>query len=418
MNQPKNYAILINNKSQTKSLVHDLFDESITEDFEELYNKKGVLFSRSEINRFMDEEERHDFKILTKNTSQSLKSMSSGEQKKALLHHLLNQKPGYLVLVNPFDNLDVATQAYLEEKLLTISKTTILVQLINRLNDVLPSTTDFFTLDNNKLHKYKSSKAFWEANKKTSSHFTDAIPPPIDSIKTGVELINFNKVSVSFDGCQVLDNISWTIKKGEFWQLIGPNGSGKTTLLSMIIGDSHKGYGQDLSLFGKKKGSGESVWDLKKKIGYFTPAMMDKFSGYHSLQNMMISGFYDSIGLYNNPTDQKKRLSGLWLKLLGLYEKRNIQFLELTAGEKRLVMTARAMVKHPPLLILDEPTAGLDDTNARLFIDLVNKISQESETTIIFVSHRKEVGLHPQFDYILEMNKTGSTGKRKAHADN
>ncbi|CAN0605559.1 unnamed protein product, partial [Ectocarpus sp. 12 AP-2014] len=171
----------------------------------------------------------------------------------------------------------------------------------------------------------------------------------------------------------------------------------------MIIGDSHKGYRQDLTLFGQKKGSGESVWDLKKKIGYFTPAMMDKFSGYHSLENMMISGFYDSIGLYNNPTDQKKRLSGLWLKLLGLYKKRNVQFLELTAGEKRLVMTARAMVKHPPLLILDEPTAGLDDANARLFIDLVNKISRESETAIVFVSHRKEVGLQPQFDYILKI---------------
>ncbi|KQC31371.1 ABC transporter ATP-binding protein [Flagellimonas eckloniae] len=417
MNQPKNYAILISNTSQTKSLAHDLLSDSIIEGFEELHSKKGLLFARSEINRFMDEEERHDFKILTKNTSQSLKTMSSGEQKKALLHHLLHLKPDYLVLVNPFDNLDVGTQDYLKEKLRSISKTTILIQLINRLDDILPSTTDFFTVEDNKLYKYTSSKAFWEANTKTSSHFTDAIPPPIDSIKTGSELIKFNKISVSFDGRQVLDNISWTIKKREFWQLIGPNGSGKTTLLSMIIGDSHKGYGQDLTLFGQKKGSGESVWDLKKKIGYFTPAMMDKFSGYHSLENMMISGFYDSIGLYNNPTDQKKRLSGLWLKLLGLYEKRNIQFLELTAGEKRLVMTARAMVKHPPLLILDEPTAGLDDANARLFIDLVNKISRESETAIVFVSHRKEVGLQPQFDYILKMNTTGSTGKAKNHAD-
>ncbi|MEO9510615.1 MAG: ATP-binding cassette domain-containing protein [Flavobacteriaceae bacterium] len=414
MSQPKNIAIRINNESQTKSLIHDLLHGSVLNEFKELRNKKGMLYAKSEIHRFMDEEERHDFKVLTKGTKQSLKSMSSGEQKKALLKYLLNQRPDFLVLVNPFDNLDTATQTYLREKLLSISRSTLLVQLVNRLEDVLPTTTDFYALCNKELIKYASSSSFWEANNRPSTHFTDVIPPPIDVVTTGMELLKFNNVSVSFNGREILDRINWTVKKGEFWQLIGPNGSGKTTLLSMITGDSHKGYGQDLTLFGQKKGSGESVWELKKKIGYFTPAMLDKFSGYHTLENMMISGFYDSIGLYNNPTDQKKRLANLWLKLLGLHEKRNVQFLNLTAGQKRLVMTARAMVKHPPLLILDEPTAGLDDTNALLFIDLVNKISKESETAIIFVSHRKEIGLQPQFEYILAMNETGSTGRKKS----
>lgn len=410
MNPTRNFAIRINNGSHTKNLIRDLLHGFPEKEFKVLHGKRGLLYARSEIDRFMDEEERHDFKILTQDSPQSLKSMSSGEQKKALLHYLLNKRPDYLVLVNPFDNLDVDTQDFLKEKLLSISKSTILIQLINRLDDILPSTTDFFTFYDNVLQKYPSSKSFWDAHNINVPNFTNALPPPIDTIETGTELIRFNDVSVSFNGRKVLDAINWTIKKGEFWQLIGPNGSGKTTLLSMITGDSHKGYGEDLVLFGQRKGSGESVWELKKKIGYFTPAMMDKFSGYHSLEHMMVSGFYDSIGLYNNPTDQKKRLAGLWLKLLGLYDKKNVQFVELTTGQKRLIMTARAMVKHPPLLILDEPTAGLDDENARLFIDLVNKISQESETTIIFVSHRRETGLQPQFEYILEAHETGSTG--------
>ena len=107
---------------------------------------------------------------------------------------------------------------------------------------------------------------------------------------------------------------------------------------------------------------------------------------------MIISGFYDSIGLYIPPSDQEKNLVISWLTLLQLHHKRNTLFLDLTMGEKRLVMTARAMIKHPPLLILDEPTAGLDDKSASLFIALVNKIAQESDTAIIFVSHRKETG--------------------------
>ncbi len=418
MDQPKNYAILTNNGSHTKFLVKNLLTGNSIEGLEKFTSMSGLLFSLSEIYRFMDEEERHDLKILTKANQQSLKSMSSGEQKKALLAYLLSQKPDFLVLINPFDNLDAATQSTLKEKLITISQSTILIQLVSRLDDILPITTDFFKLNGRELIKYATPKEFWQANKKKNIHFSNAIPPPIEPIKVDLrELINFKNVSVSFDGRQILNGIDWSIKKGEFWQLIGPNGSGKTTLLSMITGDSHKGYGQNLTLFGQKKGSGESVWDLKRRIGYFTPAMTDKFRGYHTLEHMIISGFHDSVGLYNNPSDQEKRCAVLWLKLLGMYEKKDVQFLELTPGEKRLIMTARAMVKHPPLLILDEPTAGLDDANASLFIALVNKIAEESETAIIFVSHRKEVGLQPQYDYILEENSNGSIGKVTTHAN-
>ncbi|WP_190809493.1 ABC transporter ATP-binding protein [Flagellimonas sp. S3867] len=419
MNPTKNYAILIDNKSQVKSLVSDVLNGFPISAFENLEGKKGLLFSRSEIERFMDEEERHDTKIITKASSQSLKSMSSGEQKKALLRYLLEQKPEFLVLVNPYDNLDVATQAYLKEKLISTSSSIPLIQIVSRLDDILPITTDFFKLAQSELCSYSSASVFWEENTKKINQFTEIIPPPIVPITVdGTELVNFNNVSVSFDGRQVLDEITWTIKKGEFWQLIGPNGSGKTTMLSMITGDSHKGYGQNLTLFGQKKGSGESVWDLKEKIGYFTPAMTDKFNGYHTLENMVISGIYDSVGLYNKASDQARLLAHSWVKLLHLEEKRNKQFLNLTAGEKRLVMTARAMIKHPPLLILDEPTAGLDDENAALFVSLVNKIAQESDTAIVFVSHRKEIGLEPHFNYILEMNQTGSTGKAQLHGDN
>lgn len=414
MAQPKNYAILTNNTSQTKGLVHALLKGGLATGFEELINRKGLLFSRSEVNRFMDEEERHDTKILTKGLQQSLKSMSSGEQKKALLSHLMAQKPDFLVLVNPFDNLDAATQASLQEQLQAISLTIVLVQFVSRLEDILPSTSDFFKLENGKLIRYPNAEAFWKANPKNTISFEGTIPSPLELIDLELnELVRFKDVSVSFDGRQVLDKINWTIEKGSFWQLIGPNGSGKTTLLSMITGDSHKGYGQDLMLFGQKKGSGESVWDVKKLIGYFTPAMTDKFRGYHSLENMIISGFYDSVGLYVKPSDQEKRLASQWIALLKLDQKRNKPFFELTPGEKRLVMTARAMIKHPPLLILDEPTAGLDDANAALFVSLVNKIAQESETALIFVSHRKEPNLEPELIFELTMKKNGSTGRIK-----
>ncbi|MFC4219440.1 ATP-binding cassette domain-containing protein [Flagellimonas marina] len=411
MDQPKNYAILTNNTSQTQEFVAKLLGNISIDELKLLQNKRGLLFSRSEIERFMDEEDRHDLKILTKDTPQSLKTMSSGEQKKALLNYLLNQEPDFLVLINPFDNLDVATQESLKEQLTEISKSRSLVHFTSRLGDILPVTTDFFKLNGNELEKYASPEAFWEANRHDDPQFKGTIPAPINPIKEeSTELVNFTNISVSFNGRQVLKDINWSVKQGEFWQLIGPNGSGKTTMLSMITGDSHKGYGQDLTLFGQKKGSGESVWDLKQRIGYFTPSVTDKFRGYHSLENMIISGLHDSIGLYVLPTQAERRLAGQWLKLLGMHDKKDTHFRELTSGEKRLVMTARAMVKHPPLLILDEPTAGLDDKSAALFVALVNKIAKESDSAILFVSHRDEPKLNPQFIFELIPSENGSIG--------
>ncbi len=411
MKDLKSYAILTQNNSDTDQLVQNLLRNQTVDGLNELQSLNGLLFSRSEINRYVDEEERHDIKILTKDSHQPLQTMSSGEQKKALLNYLLQQNPEFMILVNPFDNLDVATQTKLKEQLLDIASNKILVQLVSRLGDILPVTTNFFKLDGDTLYQYDSPDDFWNDNNTESINFNGLIPPPLSPVKVdNAELVSFKKVSVSFDGRQVLNQINWSIKKGEFWQLIGPNGSGKSTLLSMITGDSHKGYGQDLTIFEHKKGSGESVWDLKQKIGYFTPAITNKFEGYHSLENMIISGLHDSIGLYVQPTDSEKHLAQQWLSLLNLKDRKEVQFRDLSAGEKRLVMMARAMVKHPPLLILDEPTAGLDDASATLFVSLVNKVAKESDTAIVFVSHRKEPQLTPEYIYELKPSEKGSTG--------
>ena len=411
MKPSKNYAILTNNTSKTTEVVQKLLGNNLVDELEELQPLKGMLFSRSEIDRFMDEEERHDLKILTKGNTQSLKTMSSGEQKKALLNHLLNQNPDFLILVNPYDNLDTATQATLKNRLCKAGQTWVLVQLVSRLGDILPTTSDFLKLEGGTLLKFDSPDDFWNSNTRATITFSNSIPSPIDQILVEDSiLINFNKVSVSFDGRQVLNQIDWTIKKGEFWQLIGPNGSGKSTLLSMITGDSHKGYGQDLTIFGKQKGSGESVWDIKHNIGYYAPAITDKFRGYHTLEHMVISGLHDSIGLYVQPSDTEKHVANEWLTLLNLHHKKDDYFRDLSVGDKRLVMMARAMVKHPPLLILDEPTAGLDDSSAALFVALVNKIAQESDSAIVFVSHRNEPGLEPSYIYELHPSEKGSRG--------
>lgn len=405
----EHWAVFINNESHKSAFIRAVLNGQPPKALNAFKDRNGSLFSKIAIERFIDEEDRHGNKIITKDHEQSLRSMSSGEQKKALLHYLLAKQPEFMILDNPFDNLDIDSQEKLTLTLAAESIRTVFVLLISRRVDLLPFIMNYAILDKLEL------KVQYDLNsigpQLMAEPFSGKIPEPPQKWKyTTNELITLQNINVRFGNKPILQDICWTIKKGAFWQLIGKNGSGKTTLLSMITGENPKGYGQELYLFGRKKGSGESIWDIKRKIGYFTPAMTDKFTGYHSVENMIISGLNDSIGLYIKPSEAQQRLAKEWLELIGMWPSRDRHFHDLSMGQKRLVMTVRAMIKHPMLLILDEPTAGLDDTSAALLVALVNKMARESAIATIFVSHRKEPGLDPDQVFELQLHEKGSKG--------
>ena len=218
-------------------------------------------------------------------------------------------------------------------------------------------------------------------------------------------------MSVSYLEEPILNKICWKVKHGEFWQLTGKNGSGKSTLISLVTGDNPKAYGQNIILFDRLRGSGETVWDIKNKIGYFTPSMVFNFKGHHSVLHMLISGIQDSIGLYKNPSEVEINKALEWLELLKLEHLKNIYFKNLNKGHQRLIMLVRAFIKWPYLLILDEPTVDLDDQSAFLFSELLNKFYKKSNTSIIYISHRKEKGIIPQKIIHLTNTENGSVAK-------
>lgn len=402
----KHAALYISNKDDKYQLIERVVSGAFPVNLAHL---KGAVFAEKTLNKYMDNEMRHDaFNVIT-STKNSLLNSSEGERKKALLNHLISQNPEYLVVDNVFGNLDVGTQKDIQNTLNKISAQIPVVQITKRKSDILPFIDIIYCFEDGNFVVFQK-----DALKKVipTNNFTNRLPQPYNRIETKYNtLVKFSDVTVSYGDRTIVDAINWEIKPGEFWQLIGPNGSGKSTLLSLISGDNPKAYNQDIILFGVKKGSGESVWDIKRKIGYFSSEFLRGFERLHSIENMIISGFYDSIGLYKIPTDRQVMLAGDWLRLLDLYQVKNKSFLSLSIGHQRLVLIARAMVKHPPLLILDEPTNGLDDQDAELFSKLVNKIASESNTAILYVSHRKEESLlQPDFIYELKPQKTGSVG--------
>jgi molybdate transport system ATP-binding protein len=408
------YAIFLSNGSDKNLLIEQILSKNLSGILVNFNKIEGVLFSKISITAILEEENQHGFTEVTKSLNRSLKSMSSGEQKRVFLHYLLAQKFDFIILDNPFDNLDIATRESLKTMFCEASKKTIIIQLVHRERDLLPFIESILTLENKHNFILQPDKqAFlqqYHASQK--NHFTGKIPPPLRMYENvQQELIKFQNVKVNYNEKPILQDITWTIRKGEFWHLRGPNGSGKTTILSMITGDNPKGYGQNLTLFGLKKGSGESIWTIKENIGYVTPSMVDLFSTRHTLAQMLISGFHDSIGLYIYPTDSQIDTANSWLKLIGMEEFTDKLFCLLSAGQQRMALVVRAMIKHPPLLILDEPIAGLDDFHSLLVVSLINKIADESNTAILYVSHQEEEGLFPKQIFELIPTENGAIGK-------
>ncbi|WP_372650689.1 ATP-binding cassette domain-containing protein [Draconibacterium sp.] len=409
----KHVALNGNDLAMDSTFIKQLLKGECSEHFPELKGKTGVLFSNTTLAKFIEEEFRHDNFELTKSYGRSIRTLSSGEQKKALLEYLMDKQPGFIILDNPFDALDVASVKHLKERLENIAGQMTVIQVFKRKSDLLPFIKHAMRVDNGKVVFNDGIKQYLEKYEPEAEiHFSIEIPGPLheQTIRYN-ELIKLSEVSVKYRERQVLDKINWTIRAGEFWQLKGPNGSGKTTILTMINGDNPKAFGQNIELFGRRKGTGESVWEIKKKIGYFTPSMMELFKRRHTAEQMVISGFHDSIGLYHRPSEIQQHVANDWLKVLGLADKGNRAFVDLSQVHRRMVLIARAMIKHPPLLILDEPSTGLDDKSAALLSALINKISDESQTAILYVSHRTEPDLKPAFVFELKPGENGSVGE-------
>ncbi len=406
MNTASHWNILLSNQINKKEFINTILSGNATAELAPFNTLKGILYSDLAIDHFIQKEFQY-LELTAVDSNRKLSTFSSGQRKKKFLQYCIAQKPDFIIFDNPMDHLDQASRVELSKALQEMASHIKIVQLINRATDILPFITN---------NRQINSDAFVLENISHTPHETkiitqSAIPHAVHPIEYHQKiLVQMNNVSVSYEGRPVVTNINWTIQQGEFWQLIGPNGSGKSTLLSLINGDSPKGYGQDLHLFGRKKGSGESVWDIKKNIGYFATNMTSLFTRNHTLEQMILSGFFDSIGLYDLPTTLQKNIADQWLELIGMKHLKNQMFKRLSVGQQRLAMIVRSVLKHPPLVILDEPVEGLDDDSVAMVCQLINLLKEESNMTIVYVSHRIETNLAPNSIFELIPSKEGSIG--------
>ena len=314
--------------------------------------------------------------------------LSSGELRKYKLAASLFTNPRVLIMENPFIGLDAQTRDQLKELLSMLAKEKGLqIILVLAKTDEIP---DFIThivkvKDMKVQSKVAHKRSLSEDGYSDSSDYSEYSESTDRS-----EVIRFNKVSICYGERTILKDLDWTVMRGEHWSLSGQNGSGKSTLLSLVCADNPQSYACDISLFGHKRGSGESIWDIKRHIGYVSPEMHRSYRQNIPAIEIVASGLKDTVGLYTRPTETEKVQCRKWLNALGIGHLEERKFMEISSGEQRLVLLARAFVKEPDLLILDEPLHGLDDVNRKMVKSLVDRYCKNPMVTLIYVTHYQE----------------------------
>jgi len=350
-----------------------------------LQDKPGFLKLEKEVVDLLDIRALYKKKII---------QLSNGELRKILIAKSLLKNPEILIFDNPFTGLD---QVYLK-KLGDILENLMekKMQVILLLNDAksIPGwvTHLLWVKDNTIVAKGGArdvlSDRFVKKEEKPISAYIGLPTVPEAEESNGPEiLVKLCKAKVVHGEHQILDSIDWEIKKGQHWVLMGPNGSGKSTLLSLILGDNPQAYANEIYLFGKKRGTGESIWDIKKKMGFVAPELHAYYPIQFTAFNVVCSGFFDTMGVFKKCTSAQLKTALKWMKILNVTQDKEKRFGALSKDGQRIILLARALVKKPKLLILDEPCQDLDAANISKVLTIVEQVVQHSDTTLIFVTH-------------------------------
>lgn len=329
-------------------------------------------------------------------------TLSSGELRKFQLTKTLVSGPRVLIMDNPFIGLDAQTRDQLRDLLQElIAQTDLLVILVLSKTDDIPAfITHVLPVEGLHLHPKITREQYlaergelpvsvmssevrnWILNLPQKDLSQESFYP-----QKGGEILKFNSVSIRYGKRTILKDLDWAVHEGERWALSGENGSGKSTLLSLVCADNPQAYACDIELFGHRRGSGESIWEIKRHIGYVSPEMHRAYLKDLPAIDIVASGLNDSVGLYTRPRPEQRSICQQWMEVFGIGNLTDRTFLRLSSGEQRLCLLARAFVKDPELLILDEPLHGLDNRNRALVKEVIQTFCQRRNKTLVMVTH-------------------------------
>lgn len=317
--------------------------------------------------------------------------LSSGELRKFQIVRMLLTRARVLVVDNPYIGLDVEARRVMDDLLERLVRQVgvQLVLLVADEADVPAFVTHVYRIEAGRRLGEKRPRETLGGERPSVSVPRPVLPaaerPPVEC----EEVVRLEGVTIRYGSRTILRALDWVLRAGEKWALAGPNGSGKSTLLSLISADNPQAYAQDITLFGRRRGTGESIWAIKRRIGYVSAEMHRSFMRPIPTVNLVASGYFDSLGLYERPTEEQLAVAVAWMEVFGIGGLARRPFLGLSSGEQRLALLARAFVKDPDLLILDEPLSGLDAANKARVRGIIDTFCARPGKSLIFVSHEE-----------------------------
>lgn len=337
---------------------------------------------------------------LTSLLSRTIPQLSNGETRLVLLAKALLTRPKLLILDDPFAGLSYERRASLKFLLDDLSSTTTLILMLRNIDEIPSCATDELLLEDMKIVRFKvpskkslrSPRNQWQLPASTSSNK-----------QSGNPVVEIEALTIAFGKRKIINNLNWRVLEGERWLITGPNGSGKTTLLSLITGDNPAAYSYPIRIFGKPRRMGTSVWSIRSRIAQISPEIQAYFDPALTVMEAVTLHHTDQYGQSKALSVSQRRQALKYLELLNLTQHLQTPFGELSAGEQRLVLFARAFTANPQLLILDEPCLNLDRTTRKIILDLLsNLLKLQKNLTVLFVAHRQEY-VPKGFDYRLEL---------------
>ncbi len=317
--------------------------------------------------------------------------LSNGEHKRYQIAKALFEKADWLLLDEPYTGLDIQARGMLNEILAALMLDDIHILLVSG-REIPEFVTHVATLENGILTGVYKRKNYLLKIQSSASDEKPGVNVDFPaSEKAGFQYaVRMKDVNVQYESRKVLSGINWEVKSGEKWCISGPNGSGKSTLLSLINADNPQAFANDIHLFDRKRGTGETIWDIKKKIGYISPELHQYFDKTVTCFKAVASGLFDTIGLFKKLRDDHVATVNHFLELFQMNDAADKPLSAFSHGMQRWILLARALVKNPPLIILDEPCQGLDDVLCKRFIDFIDGYCKDSERTLLYVTHVAE----------------------------
>lgn len=320
--------------------------------------------------------------------------LSSGELRKLLVVNALRSEPDVLILDNPYIGLDAASRSELDAALSSLpGRGVSVVMLLCDAADIPAYADAVLLMADRQLERLITDRdeiaSLREAPVSDCDNDATLEIPARDTDAGSDYSVAFaiRDGHVRYGDREIISGLDWTVGRGERWALTGPNGSGKSLLLSMICGDHPQAYANDITLFDRRRGSGESIWEIKDRIGYVCPEMQLYFRSPLPVVGIVAQGLRSALNLYGRIKPEEHDEAMVWLRLLGIEHLAERKFESLSSGEQRMVLLARAFIRQPQLLILDEPLHGLDARSKERVRRIVDSLTAGGRSSLIFVSH-------------------------------